>query len=105
VHDNNKEGTDMANQYAGSFEHKIKQKFDCSAKELLEKFARENLSYNEVEKRLGFTHGTIRKWARRYGICLKSSEESANLNEKTQRFLDASLNAHNFLSRKWQSHL
>ncbi len=92
----------MANQYAGSFEHKIKQKFDCSAKELLEKFSQENLSYNDVEKRLGFTHGTIRKWARRYGICLQACHPTHELHEKTHRFFETEMNAHNFLSRKWK---
>jgi hypothetical protein len=92
----------MANQYSGSFEHKIKQKFDCSAKEILEKFSQENLSYNDVEKRLGFTHGTIRKWARRYGISLKSGHPVNEMSDKDHRFFEAEINPYNYLSRKWR---
>ena len=63
----------MANQYTGSLEHKIRERFDCSAKTLLERFSEEGLSYSEAEKRIGVTHSTIRKWARRYDITLKQA--------------------------------
>ena len=92
----------MANQYSGSFEHKIKQRFQCTAKEFLEKFAQENLSYNEVEKRIGFTHGTIRKWARRYGITLNSAQAKNQAIDNNRLFLDPSINTFNYLSRKWR---
>ncbi len=90
----------MANQYSGSFEHKIKQKFDCSAREILQKFAEENLTYDEVEKKLGFTHGTIRKGAKKYGISLKSNIEETEECQNSQ-FFSPQINSHNFLSRKW----
>ncbi len=93
----------MANQYSGSFEHKIKQRFDCSAKEILERFAKENLSYTEVEKRIGFSHGTIRKWARKYGISLSQPEAKAQALQNDHLFFDSSINAFNYLSRKWRS--
>ena len=92
----------MANQYTGSFEHKIQQKFQCSAEEILKKFEEENLSYYEVEKRIGFTHGTIRKWARRYGIKLRSGQQSHEKQAQDERFFEKAINTVNFLSRSWK---
>ncbi len=95
----------MANQYSGSFEHKIKQRFDCTAKEILERFAQENLTYIEVEKKIGFSHGTIRKWARKYGISLSAGEVKTQQLQNDHLFFDASINAFNYLSRKWRINL
>lgn len=91
----------MPNQYSGSFEHKIQERFSCTAKELLEKLASENLSYQEAEKKIGITHGTIRKWARRYGIKLKAAANAGSYDEFRQSFFSMELNRNNFLSRTW----
>ena len=59
----------MANQHEGSLEHKIKEKFNCSANKFFEICADEGLTYLEAAKKVGgFTNGTIRKWAKRLGI-------------------------------------
>jgi hypothetical protein len=91
----------MPNQYSGSFEHKIQERFSCTAKELLERLSNENLSYFEAEKRIGITHGTIRKWARRYGIKLKAAANSNHQDDFRQHFFANELNVYNFLSRDW----
>ena len=91
----------MANQYSGSLEHKVKQKFGCSAKEVLKQFASENLSYFEAQDRLGVTHGTIRKWAKRFGLELRSIAPDYIQENVTERFYAPEMNMYNFLSRKW----
>lgn len=96
----------MANQYTGSLEHKIRERFQCGARELLERFAAEGITYVEAEKRIGVTHGTIRKWSRRYDIALKSSGPEEMLREQQDRvkaFFAKELNEFNFLSRRWHS--
>lgn len=60
----------MANQYSGNFEQIVKNKFNCSAKEVLLKCQRDGLSYQDAERVLGFKHVTIRKWAKRFDIKL-----------------------------------
>lgn len=60
----------MANQYSGNFEEIVKNKFKCSAREMLIKCQKEGLSYQDAEKVLGFKHVTIRKWAKRFDIKL-----------------------------------
>lgn len=92
----------MPNQYTGSFEHKIQERFNCSAKNILEQFASENISYFEAEKRIGVTHGTIRKWARRYGIKLKAASNTQMQEDFSQYFYAHELNMYNFLSRNWK---
>jgi len=94
----------MPNQYTGSFEHKIQERFNCSAKNILEQFASENISYFEAEKRIGVTHGTIRKWARRYGIKLKAASNMQAQEDYSHYFLTKELNTHNFLSRCWKKY-
>ena len=92
----------MANQYSGSFEHIIKQKFNCSAEEALQACVNEGLSYNDAEKKLGFKHGTIRKWAKRFGLSLKVDEDSGSKKEQFINFFkDSRLNQYNILSRSW----
>ena len=63
----------MANQHIGNFEHVVKDKFKCSAREMLLKCQTEGLSYQDAEKVLGFKHVTIRKWAKRFDIKLPTS--------------------------------
>ena len=92
----------MANQYSGSLEHIIKTKFNMGAREWLEWCVSEQLSYVDAQNKLGVTHGTIRKWARRFGIELQSSpqyEESHN--HHAEQFFAREINTHNFLSRAW----
>ena len=64
----------MANQYCGSFEHVIQSKFNCSAEDALKQCVNEGLTYAEAEEKLGFKHGTIRKWAKRFDLKLQSGE-------------------------------
>ena len=92
----------MANQYSGSFEHIIREKFVCSAREALEHCASDELSYADAAEKLGFKHGTIRKWAKRLDIKLKSGEPVRMKPEQFMRFFKAkNLNKYNLLSRKW----
>jgi len=91
----------MANQYTGSLEHKVRQKFGCSALELLHQCLAEDLSYNDVQTKLGVTQGTIRKWARRYGVELRSDKTYKVEDDKSQLFFSSEINSYNFLSRKW----
>ncbi|MFT6834817.1 MAG: hypothetical protein ACJA0H_000849 [Francisellaceae bacterium] len=92
----------MANQYSGSFEQIIKQKFNCSAEEALQECINEGLTYTDAEQKLGFKHGTIRKWAKRYGLSLKKSDDSNSKNNQFIRFFkENSINQYNILSRRW----
>lgn len=91
----------MANQYTGSLEHKAQVKYGCTARELLENFAQENLSYLDAQDRLGVTHGTIRKWARKFGVELKSEQPENNTEAQENLFFSPEMNAFNFLSRRW----
>lgn len=93
----------MANQYTGSFEHIIQQRYNCNAKEVLERCANEGMTYQEAEKLLGFKHGTIRKWANRFNVKLKSSiiETAVKRNSFMKMFKQKSLNKYNVLSRCW----
>lgn len=45
----------MANQYSGNFEQIVKNRFKCSAREILLKCQREGLSYQDAEKVLGLS--------------------------------------------------
>lgn len=93
----------MANQYTGSFEHIIQQKYNCSAKKVLEHCANEKMTYQEAEKMLGFKHGTIRKWANRFDIKLKSGLVGKTVKRDSfmKMFRQKSLNKYNVLSRCW----
>ena len=93
----------MANQYAGSFEHTVQKKFSCSAYEVLQRFSNEGMTYQQAEKALGFKHGTIRKWANRFDIRLKSSSFSESVKKENfmQMFRQKNINKHNILSRCW----
>ena len=93
----------MANQYSGSLEHKAKQCFNCSAEELLQQCADEKLTYHDVEKRLGVSSGTIRKWAKRYGLELMPVKQIEIDQEKLAQFRSNSINNYNLLSRRWTS--
>lgn len=95
----------MANQYCGSFEHVIRSKFNCSAREALEQCVDEGLTYAEAEEKLGFKHGTIRKWAKRFGLKLQAGEttEDLHLENFEKFFYEKDLNQYNFLSRQWLS--
>ncbi|GGG00039.1 MULTISPECIES: hypothetical protein [Cysteiniphilum] len=93
----------MANQYTGSFEHIIQQKYNCSAREVLERCADEGMTYQDAEKMLGFKHGTIRKWANRFDIKLKSGivEKTVKRDSFMKMFKQKGLNKYNVLSRCW----
>ena len=93
----------MANQYTGSFEHIIQQKFSCSAYEVLQRCSDEGMTYQQAEKLLGFKHGTIRKWANRFDIRLKSGSISKTVKDDNfmQMFRQKNINKHNVLSRCW----
>lgn len=70
----------MANQHTGNFEHVVKDKFKCSAREMLLKCQTEGLSYQDAEKVLGFKHVTIRKWAKRFDIKLPARFAASEAN-------------------------
>ena len=92
----------MANQYTGSLEHKVRERFGCSARELLEQFARENITYSDAIERIGgVTGGTIRKWVRRYGLELRSEDRVREEDDRMEKFYASEINVVNFLSRPW----
>ena len=93
----------MPNQYTGSFEHIIQQKFGCSAQEVLQRCCDEGMTYQDAEKMLGFKHGTIRKWANRFNIRLKSGivEKTVKRDNFMSMFRQKGINKHNVLSRCW----
>jgi hypothetical protein len=92
----------MANQYTGSFEHIVKDKFNCSAKEALINCQTDGLSYAEAGKRLGFKHGTIRKWANKLDIRLRAGEPPKLRKDQFLKLFRApNLNQYNVLSRSW----
>ena len=92
----------MANQYTGNFEVMIRQKFNCSARDILIECARKGLTYAEAQDWLGFKHGTIRKWSKRFGLKLRPGE-SARL--KAENYLlharKKSINKYNALHKPW----
>ncbi|MDF2940625.1 MAG: hypothetical protein K0R66_1267 [Gammaproteobacteria bacterium] len=94
----------MANQYTGSLDHKVRQKFGCSALELLQQALAEDLSYNEVQAKLGVTQGTVRKWARRFGVELRSDGSCEVEEDKSHLFFSPEINSYNFLSRRWHDY-
>jgi hypothetical protein len=98
----------MANQHTGNFEHVVKDKFKCSAKEMLLKCQTEGLSYQEAEKVLGFKHVTIRKWAKRFDINLpvrfKVNEDTTKLRqgvEYIENCKSENIDKTNVFSRYW----
>ncbi|MCF6768026.1 hypothetical protein L3V86_06600 [Thiotrichales bacterium 19S11-10] len=93
----------MANQYSGSFEHVIQNKFNCSAKDALVNCVNEGLTYAQAEEKLGFKHGTIRKWAKRFGLRLQAGEPSQGMRQESfkKHFHENTMNRYNFLSRQW----
>ncbi|TNF66618.1 MAG: helix-turn-helix domain-containing protein [Gammaproteobacteria bacterium] len=93
----------MANQYCGSFEHVIQNKFNCTAEDALKQCVDEGLTYAEAEEKLGFKHGTIRKWAKRFDLKLQSGEPSEETHQENfeKFFRQQSMNRYNFLSRQW----
>ncbi len=92
----------MANQYCGSFEHRVKERFNCSAKALLEQFSQEGVTYDEAQSLIGITHGTIRKWAKKYNLELRSRTDKQENNKSLELFYANEINQENFLSRPWQ---
>jgi hypothetical protein len=70
---------------------------------LLTRFSDEGLTYIEVEKKVGVSQATIRKWAKRYAIELDSGDEGDEPeNNIRELFFSPSLNIYNILSRRWQ---
>ena len=93
----------MANQYSGSLEHIVKTRFDMTAREFLEQCVEEQLSYLDAQKKLGVTHGTIRKWARRYNLELQSVVKEVESDRHLEMFMAEEINPLNFLSRRWST--
>ena len=92
----------MANQYTGSFEHIVKDKFNRSAKEALIECQKNGLSYAEAGEHLGFKHGTIRKWANKLDIKLRAGEPPRLRKDQFMKLFRAqNLNQYNVLSRSW----
>jgi len=92
----------MANQYTGNFESIIQKTFNCSAKEMLQECVSDGLSYTGAADKLGFRHGTVRKWARRFGLKLKPAEPPRLEKEEfIKLFNEDRMNQYNMLSRNW----
>jgi len=91
----------MANQYAGSFEHKIQQRFGLTAEVFLRQCETEGLSYMEIEKKTGFNRTTIKKWAKRYDVCFEMGAIECEATELSRLFSKPEINPINFLSRSW----
>ncbi len=101
-------GRYMANQHTGNFEHVVKDKFNCSAKEMLLKCQTEGLSYQDAEKVLGFKHVTIRKWAKRFDIKLPAHfvpvDNSDTINQSVEYVNSCrskNIDRTNIFSRTW----
>ncbi|AJC49441.1 hypothetical protein IB642_01310 [Allofrancisella guangzhouensis] len=99
----------MANQYTGNFELVIKDRFNCSAEEVLLKCQKQGLSYLDAEKVLGFKHVTIRKWAKRFDIKLparfRAQENELRENQSEEAYINKcksqKVSASNIFSRFW----
>ncbi|WP_119344722.1 helix-turn-helix domain-containing protein [Facilibium subflavum] len=95
----------MANQYSQSFEVILKKKYGCSAQSVLEQYASEGLSYEEVANKFGFKTTTVRKWCRKYNIELLGPTE-INASKAYENIYQSSLNAvsvniYNVLYKSW----
>jgi len=78
------------------------QKFNCTAKKMLQECVNEGLSYTDAADKLGFRHGTVRKWARRFGLKLKPGEPlRLEKEEFIKLFNEHRVNQYNILSRNW----
>ena len=94
----------MANQYEGSLEHKIKQKFNCSVYEWFETCTNKGFTYMQASEEVGgFTYGTVKKWAKKLGITLASDQPEKTQEDFQQKFCAKEINIHNFLNRKWKA--
>lgn len=91
----------MANQYCGSFEHKVQQRFGQTAEDFLRQCVEEGLTYADLEKKTGFTKGTLRKWAGRFELSLNPGTDEKAEDEFAKYFADPKMNMYNFLSRSW----
>ena len=85
-----------------SFAHLIPLRFNKSAEELLQQYAKNHVDYVSASCITGFTPLTIHRWCRRYGIHLTgvlrkpSGDPTNKIDLKTTVF-----NQSNFLYRKW----
>lgn len=95
----------MANQYSQSFEIILSKKYGRLAKDVLQDYSNEGLSYEDVGNKFGFKSMTVRKWCRKYNIeLLGSTDSNAVKTYETlyQSSLNAlSVNAYNVLYRSW----
>ena len=99
----------MANQYTSSFNHIALEKFGKSAKELLEQYSKEKITYEDAAKITGVSMSTIRKWCNLCHIPLKN--KASNKRKKKLKdlrllatkstFKDKTINMSNALSRQW----
>ena len=94
----------MANQYTGSFECIIREKYNCSARDMLLDCQKNNLTYAQAGEKLGFKAVTIRKWSARYSIILKAGDIDKTPMSKSEFmkfFHSSSINEYNILNRLW----
>lgn len=92
----------MSNQHINSFAHVVPLRFNKSAEELLQQYAKESVSYLSASQKTGFTPLTIRRWCLRYGVNL-TGRLRASINDSVYQldFKTIGLNHLNFLYRKW----
>jgi transposase len=96
----------MANQYTGSFEHIVKDKYNCTAQEALIECQKDGLSYAEAGEKLGFKHGTIRKWANKLDIKLRAGDPpKLRKDQFLKLFRSETMNQYNVLSRSWLANI
>ncbi|MFC4892200.1 hypothetical protein ACFPDQ_03960 [Pseudofrancisella aestuarii] len=102
----------MANQYSGNFEQIIRNRFKCSAKDILLVCKKRGFSYYDAEKFLGFKHVTIRKWAKRFDIKLipriKRKEDILSTKKEQDYIKQCKKNditKNNIFSRSWINNL
>ncbi|WP_119343379.1 helix-turn-helix domain-containing protein [Facilibium subflavum] len=99
----------MANQYADSFKNHIEKLSGNSIEKVLKDCHLSGMSYAQVAKRYGYQTGTVRKWCRRYAICLAAASEKKGSNQEgfdLHAYVKAQihqkpLNNFNVLSKKW----
>jgi len=92
----------MPQQHTKGLDKIIRDKFNVSVNYWLERCASKNLTYEDAQQIIGVSDYTIRKWARRLGIELQSSEKDKVLMDKYHELFTAKeMNEINFLSRRW----
>jgi hypothetical protein len=92
----------MANQYTGSLQSMIEEKYKKPVNEVLQSFCDDGMTVIEVAQLLSFNKSTIRKYAKRFNIIFnKETQHENKKNTFWDEFYQSKLNEFNVLSRRW----